>query len=116
MDRVTSHEEEEEEVEEEEEAEGEQANRESENDENGQDTSNEYADDEDVPMNLNGPDQGGATGNIGNEEGDDRVTRGFIGIPANETSRSVNEQIHDILRERFGTEENPIEWPEAGEI
>eukprot|EP00978_Attheya_sp_CCMP212_P045234 scaffold338678_cov20-Attheya_sp.AAC.1 len=51
-------------------------------------SSNEYADDEDVPMNLNGPDQGGAAGNIGNEEADDRLTRGFIGIPVNETNRS----------------------------
>ena len=112
MDRVPSHEEEEQE---EEAAEGEQANREDESEENGQVGTNEYAEDEDVPMNLNGPDQGGATGSIDNEEGDDRVTRGFIGIPVNETNRSVNEQIHDILRERFGTEENPIEWPEAGE-
>eukprot|EP00978_Attheya_sp_CCMP212_P033730 scaffold137577_cov67-Attheya_sp.AAC.4 len=76
-------------------------NRENKSDENGEDISNEYAEDEDVPMNLNGPEQGGATtGNIINEEGGDRVTtRGFIRIPVNETNRSVNEQIHDILRE-----------------
>eukprot|EP00978_Attheya_sp_CCMP212_P028524 scaffold98677_cov37-Attheya_sp.AAC.2 len=87
---------------EEEEAEGDQANHESESDENGEDISNEHAEDEDVQIHLNGQDQGGATGNIGNEEGEDRVTREFIGIPsANETNHSVNKKIHDILREQF---------------
>jgi hypothetical protein len=91
--------------------EGEEANAEVEVDENGEDESDEYAEDEDVPMNLNGPDQGGATGNIENENGQDNVTSGFIGIPANETNRSVREEMHDILKEQFGTRENPIEWP-----
>eukprot|EP00978_Attheya_sp_CCMP212_P015623 scaffold40247_cov39-Attheya_sp.AAC.1 len=49
-------------------AEGERANRESESDKNGEDSTNEYAEDEDVPMHPNGPDQGGATGNIGNKD------------------------------------------------
>eukprot|EP00978_Attheya_sp_CCMP212_P025565 scaffold82462_cov32-Attheya_sp.AAC.3 len=48
-------------------------------------------DDQDVPMNLNGPEQCGATGSLETKQGVDQVTRGYIGIPPNETTQSEEE-------------------------
>jgi hypothetical protein len=79
---VTYHKEEEEEAA----TEGEEVNAEVASNENGQVKSDEYAEDEDTPMNLNSPDQGGATGTIRNKGENDQVTNGFIGLPANETN------------------------------
>jgi hypothetical protein len=48
---------------------------------------------------------GGATGTVRNEDENDQVTNGFIGLPANDTNWSERDQIHNILREQFGTRE-----------
>ena len=79
------------------------------------DDSDSDEDDVDVPMNLNGPEQCGATGNIDNEQDVDQVTRGYIGIPPNETTQSEEERLSEMLRELTGSAENPIAWPEGGE-
>jgi len=87
--------------------------------ENGEEKTDEDSDsdedDEDVPMNLNGPEQCGATGSLETEQGVDQVTRGYIGIPPNETTQSEEERLSEMLREMTGSAENPIAWPEGGE-